>query len=137
MPLVLIVEDTAADLRKAADAARRAGFTEFEVSAYATNAQSYLERALDGAVPLPDAMIVDLELGLESGYELLRFWHKNPRLRAIPVVVCTIMGEHERKICGLFGVKWFISKKGGYEALVSALSNILEGDAWGDIQTKA
>jgi CheY-like chemotaxis protein len=82
-------------------------------------------------------MIVDLELGLESGYELLRFWHKNPRLRAIPLVVWTVMGEHEREICGLFGVNWFISKKDGLHALLSALSNIIEGNASGDMQQKA
>jgi CheY-like chemotaxis protein len=125
MPLVLILEDNHADLRKAADVARRAGFTEIEVSGFASEARLYLEKGMSGGVPLPDAMVVDLDLGLESGFEILRFWHGTPRLKRIPVIIWTVMGDHEREICRLFGVRTFVSKQNGAEALMEALSPII------------
>jgi CheY-like chemotaxis protein len=128
MPLVLILEDNPTDLRKAADAARQAGFTELEVSGYASEARVYPEKATrDGRDSLPDAMVVDLDLGIESGFELLRFWHGNPRLKPIPLIVWTVTGSHQREICDLFGVYGFVSKEDGPEVLTKALRNILEG----------
>ena len=125
MPLLLILEDTTADLRKAADIARSAGFTEFEVNAFATRARRYLEEAINGEGPLPDAILVDLELGFESGFELLRFWHGNQKLRHIPVIIWTVMGAHEREICDLFGVYGFVSKDDSPDVLRAALANVL------------
>jgi CheY-like chemotaxis protein len=125
MPLVLILEDTLTDCRKAVDAARRAGFTEFEVSCFAGDARVYLEKAISGDAPAPDAMVVDLSLGMDSGFELLRFWHGNPKLKTIPVIVWTIMDDPEREICRLFGVERFVSKQDGSAALIEALGTLV------------
>lgn len=124
MPRVLILEDTPADLRKAADVAKRAGFTEIEVFRFATDAQLYLENAIKEKVPVPDAMVIDLELGVESGFEVLRFWHSNRQLRPIPVVVWSVMGRHEREICELFHINRFVSEDDGSPALLDALASI-------------
>ena len=125
MALVLIVDDNQADGRRAADLARRAGFAEIEINGFASGARLYLEKAMSGQGPLPDAMVVDLVLGLESGFELLRFWHGNPQLKAIPVIIWTGMGDHEREICRCFGVRSFVCKHDGSEVLLEALSAIL------------
>ncbi|HEX4007532.1 MAG TPA: response regulator [Acidobacteriaceae bacterium] len=122
MPLILILEDFPADLRVAANIAQRAGFTEFEVTAFATDARKYLENAMDGKAPLPDAMIVDLDLGQESGFELIRFWHKT--LKTIPLIVWTVMGEQQREICALFGVNEFVHKE-DENLLLESLSTIV------------
>jgi CheY-like chemotaxis protein len=127
MPLLLVLEDTVADSRKAVDIARAAGFTEFEVVNSPTRALVYIEKALDKEVPLPDGMIVDLELGRESGFELVRFWHRNPRLRGIPVIIWTIMGDEQREICGFFGVSRFVSKYDSPDVLTEALMDIISG----------
>ncbi len=127
MALVLILEDDPADGRRAADLARRAGFAEIELNGFASEARLYLERGMSGHGPLPDAMVVDLDLGLESGFEILRFWYGNPRLKAIPVIIWTVMGDHEREICRCFGVSSFVCKHDGSEALLEALSAILPG----------
>jgi CheY-like chemotaxis protein len=126
MPLLLILEDRPLELRKAAGVARDAGFTEFEVTAFPTNAVLYLEKALAGSAPLPDAMVVDLDLGLESGFDLVRFWHGNGRLKKIPIVIWTVMGAHEREMCALFGVYRFVPKQEGLYVLRDALVSIIQ-----------
>ncbi|MGC2637055.1 MAG: hypothetical protein WA294_07735 [Acidobacteriaceae bacterium] len=125
MPLLLLLEDSPADIRKAADIGRHAGFTEVEVYRFSTDGKIYLEKGLRGEVPLPQAIVIDIDLGIESGFELLRFWHRIPQLKAIPLVVWTVTGDQYREICVLFGVCQFVSKDDGPAALLAALRSIL------------
>jgi CheY-like chemotaxis protein len=127
VPLLFILEDTPADLRKAADIAQSVGFTEVEISRFASDAQSYLKKAMSGNVSLPDAIVIDLDLGIESGFELLRFWHGTPLLRPIPVIIWTGMGDHQREICELFGVYKFVLKGDGPQPLSETLSSVIAG----------
>lgn len=128
MALLLMLEDNPADLRKAADIATRAGFTEFEATGYASEAQLYLENAMNGKVPLPNAIVVDLDLGIESGFELLRFWHRNLQLKSTPVIVWTGMGEHEQELCQLFHVYRVIPKDENPQVLMDTLASIARTD---------
>ena len=109
MACLLIVEDRPKDLSAAADLARSVGFSSVEKHASAGTAKLYLEKAMDGGPALPDAIVLDLELGSESGSELLRFWHSQPRLAEIPMIVWTLLND-QREMCRLFKVTAFISK---------------------------
>jgi CheY-like chemotaxis protein len=129
MPLLLVLEDNPADLRKAVDFAKRAGFTEFEVSNLAPDAKLYLEKAMSGKVPRPDAMLVELTLGVESGFELIRFWHSRPQLKQIPVVVWTVARGTQLEICRYFGVRHLLSKDDDPNVLREALASIIENSA--------
>lgn len=119
---LLIVEDQPNDLRIAAGVAEDAGFSSVEGRSSAAAAKSHLEKALAGEHPLPDAILLDLDLGYESGFELLRFWHGEPRLAAIPLVVWTVLGDQYREICGMFKVRAYISKSDGIAELRGILS---------------
>ena len=121
---VLIVEDQPNDLRLAASAAQESGFTEIEAKSSGGAARQFLEKALEAAQPLPDAIVLDLDLGYESGFELLRFWHSNPQLTKVPVVVWTILGDQYREICEMFKVSGYIDKGAGVAALRKALSGL-------------
>lgn len=110
MTRLLIVEDQPNDLRIAADLARSVGYSIIDARTSAMAAKVLLEKALDGEAELPDAIILDLDLGYESGFELLRFWHGNPRLSQVPLIVWTIMGDDQREICRLFKVDAFVTK---------------------------
>jgi DNA-binding response OmpR family regulator len=68
--------------------------------------------------------VLDLDLGYESGFELLRFWHSNPQLAKVPVVVWTILGDHYREICGMFKVAAYIDKGDGLAELRKALGGL-------------
>jgi CheY-like chemotaxis protein len=124
--LLLVVENEPKDLKNAADSARAAGFTEVEGKTSPYAARIYLEDRLANGPKLPDGILLDLDFGIESGYELLRFWHSNPALRSIPLIVWSILGEEQKQMCSLFKVKQFVGKWEGSEVLQSALKEIVQ-----------
>ena len=120
---VLIVEDQMNDLRVAMGAAEASGFSDVEARTSAESAVSWLQKGLAGTVSLPDAIVLDIDLGFQSGFELLRYWHSNPRLARIPLVVWTVLGDHYREICRVFKVKAYVDKSED----VSVLQQVLRG----------
>lgn len=121
MKRLLIVEDQSADLRVAVDVIRSLGFSSVEARTSSTAAKAFLESVLDGKEPLPDVMIVDLDLGYESGFELLRYRHSHPELSSMRLIVWTVLGEQQQQICRLFKVDAVVSKTDGVPALKRAL----------------
>jgi CheY-like chemotaxis protein len=121
---LLIVEDQQQDARFAAKTAQSIGFSEVDALSSVQAARIYLEECLKGERQLPDGIVLDLDLGYESGYELLRYWHSTPRLSRIPVIVWSILGEDQREMCSLFKVNRFVAKWEGEEAFRDALSSL-------------
>jgi hypothetical protein len=126
MPLLLLLEDTLADLRTVVASARRAGFDEFEISERVIEARMYLEQAMAGKVPLPAALFIDLDRGLDAGCELLRFRNARTILKLIPAVIWTVLRNHEREKCRSFGAVSFVSKEDDPNVLIGELSGIIE-----------
>lgn len=122
---LLIVEDHPNDLQIAAEAARRAGIELIEARISAIASISYLEKGLRGEIPLPNGIILDLDLGYESGYELLRFWHSTPGLEGVRMIVWTLLGEEQREICKLFNIQDYVSKWEGVAALRDSLRRLV------------
>jgi CheY-like chemotaxis protein len=118
---VLIVEDEAADLYLAADVVKALGFTEVEARKTITAANAYLQSAMDKRVPQPGLIILDLDLGYESGHELLRFWHSHRDSLRSRMLVWTKLDEHQQDICKMFGVDAVVSKWQGVDALKAAI----------------
>ena len=125
MPLLLILEDTVAELRTVAASARRAGFDEFEICERVVDARMYLERANAGKAPLPAALFIDLDRGLDAGCEILRFRNAHHSLKEIPAVIWTVLGSHEREICRSFGAIGFVSKNDDPNVLIGEFDAIL------------
>ena len=123
MKSLMLVDDRPNDLRIAADAARELGINEVNAQTSIMKARQYLEKGLEGEVPLPDGIVLDLDLGHESGFELLRFWHSTPRLSTIPVLIWSVL-DNEKQICELFKVNSFVSKWEGPKAFRDALSQL-------------
>jgi CheY-like chemotaxis protein len=121
---LLVVEDEPKDLKIAAEAARLAGIQEVDARTTLTAAKDYLQKGLDGEGPLPDGIVLDLSLGYESGYELLRFWHSTPQLSKIPILVWTVRVDNQREMCDLFKVTSYVSKWEGEAAFREALSKL-------------
>src|SRR5437868_5492235 len=105
----------------AADVAQSAGISTVEGRTSASMAQLYLEAALQGKNPLPNVILLDLDLGYESGHELLRFWHRNLKASGVRLVVWTILGEEQQHLCRLFGASAVVPKWKGAGALRRAL----------------
>ena len=124
MVRILVVEDQPSDLRIAAQTANAAGIDEVEARTSPQAAIDYLEKGLRAEQALPDGIVLDLDLGYESGYELLRYWHSTPALKKIPLIVWTILGEEQREICNLFSVTNYVSKWEGAAAFREALKQL-------------
>jgi CheY-like chemotaxis protein len=124
MKRLLLVEDQAKDMLNAATVAESLGFDKVEAYNTVRGAMSYLDKGLSGDGPLPDAIVLDLDLGPESGYELLRFWHGTGALSRIPVMVWSVV-EQQREVCELFKVKSFVSKWEGSGAFRQALGELV------------
>jgi CheY-like chemotaxis protein len=121
---LLLVENDAKDLKLAAETARSMGIPEIEARTSLEAARAYLEKGLSGERPLPDGIVLDLDLGYESGYELLRFWHSTPQLSEIPMIVWSVLGQEHNEMCNLFKIKTFVGKWEGVAALREALGRI-------------
>jgi len=126
MKRVLLVEDDPKDLNLAADAAKSLGSFEVEARTSLSPAQALLEQGLKGIEPLPDVIVLDLNLEYDSGYELLRYWHRTPQLAKIPLIVWSILGEDQREMCKLFKVSAYVGKWEGVNALREALGSVAE-----------
>ena len=123
---LLVVENEPKDLKLAADTARSIGITEVDARTTFDSAKAYLDKGLSGEGPLPDGIVLDLDLGHDSGYELLRYWHCTPRLSQIPLIVWSILGEEQRTMCNLFKVKLYVGKWEGADAFRDALGQMGE-----------
>jgi CheY-like chemotaxis protein len=120
---ILIVEDHPNDVQIAVRAAEASGFSGVNVKSSAAMAKECLEKALLGEQALPDAIVLDIDLGYDSGFELLRFWHSNPQLAKIPLVVWTVLGDQYRDVCRVFKVSAYVYKGEG----ISVLRQVLGG----------
>lgn len=126
MPLLLVLEDAVTELRTIAALARRAGFDEVEISQRVIEARMYLELAMAGKVPLPEALLIDLDRGLDAGCELLRFRNAHPNLKEIPAIIWTVLGTRERERCKSFGTLSFVSKNDDPNVLIGEFESIVE-----------
>lgn len=124
MKRLMLVEDQPNDVRAAASVAEALGIDNVQACKTVHSALSSLEKGLNGEAPLPDGIVLDLDLGLESGYELLRFWHSSSQLNRIPVIVWSVI-EKQREVCELFKVKSFVSKVDGMGAFREALGQLV------------
>lgn len=130
MKRILIVEDQPTDLRLATEVVQNIGFQEVEARTTTADARVCLDEAIEGKQELPDVILLDLDLGYESGYELLRFWYKNPNLAKVRMVVWTALGSQEREMCKLFGVHEFVPKwegTAGLKKTLGAISVVADG----------
>ena len=121
---LLLIENEPKDIKIAAETARSAGILEIEARTSLDSARLYLEKGLKGENPLPDGIVLDLDLGYDSGYELLRYWHSTPELSKIPLIVWSVLGDEQREMCNLFKVNLFVGKWEGTAAFREALSRL-------------
>jgi DNA-binding response OmpR family regulator len=109
----------------AVDLVKSLGISCVEARTSTTAAKAYLESALAGEQPIPDLILVDLDLGYESGFELLRFWHGTSQLSSIPLIVWTAMGHEQQDICRLFKVEAVVCKSDGALVLKRAIEPLV------------
>lgn len=126
MRRVLIIEDTPADVRQSTAVVKKLGADDVIALNNIGAAMMFLQDVMEGTKPAPDLILLDLSFPRESGFEVLRYWKSNPRLHEIHVVVWTVMGDTEKKLCQFFGVEHVIPKWAGPKELEAALKTFVQ-----------
>lgn len=88
---ILLVEDNAADVRLTQEVLRKSGVPcTLRVARDGDQAMQMLHRQEQYSdLPLPDIVLLDLNLPLKDGREVLAELKQDPELRRIPVIVLT------------------------------------------------
>jgi CheY-like chemotaxis protein len=124
---VLIVEDNAEQIYVATSILMKMGVDNVNAITSVAFALEYLQDITEGKRTPPDLVVLDLEFGKESGFEVLRYWKSAPALKSVRIVVWTIMGKLERKMASLFGVEQVVDKADGVKALEQVLRSLVTG----------
>jgi CheY-like chemotaxis protein len=125
MHRVLIVEDTPADVRQSTAVVKKLGAEDIIALNNIAAAILFLQDVIEGTKPAPDLILLDLSFPRESGFEVLRYWKSNAKLHQIHVVVWTVMGDTEKKLCQFFGVEHVVPKWAGPKELEAALKTFV------------
>ena len=121
---VVLIEDSAKDVSQAARILKRLDVHKLTVFTIIPTALLYLDEVVEGTRPCPDVVLLDLVLGSESGFEVLRYYKAHPELKNCQVVVWTVMGDVQQELCRHFGVQDIVSKSDGESALLKVLRKL-------------
>lgn len=128
MQRILIVEDSAKDTQQAATLLKKLGAKDVQTTPSVSFALKHLRDVVEGGKEIPGLLLLDLEFSQESGFEVLRYWKATPKLKKMPIIVWTHMGELEQKISAMFGVEQVVDKKLGIGELEKAVKGVLALD---------
>lgn len=117
---VVIIEDSHDDSFLATRILNSTGVAHITRFARIPEALVFLEEIADGTRECPQLILLDLNVGLDSGFEVLRFYKSNPALQSCRVIVWTGSGSIEKELCEHFGVEC-IGKGDGEAALATAI----------------
>ena len=119
LPRILVVEDEPSIAELIAVNLRHGGF-EAIVAQDSVSAQAALDAVL------PDAILLDWMLPGQSGLSLARHWRKQPRTKAIPILMLTARGDEPDKVAGLdAGADDYITKPFSTQELLARIRAVL------------
>lgn len=120
--MFLFVEDNGRDLAMAASSLSRLGARNSRALDSAPKAVDYLDRVDRGELERPEAVILDLLLRDSSGQEVIRYMRGKQALKAIPVLVWTVVeDEIQHKICLALGAREVLVKSNRGQELREAV----------------
>ena len=90
----------------------------------ASNGQEGLDKASDEK---PDLILLDTNMPVMNGHEMLEHIKKRPDLKGIPVIMCTALCEaHDIAAASAYGVADYVTKPFDYTDLIEKITGALE-----------
>ena len=125
-PIVLLVEDNPGDIFLLRLAFKRCGVEcSIEVAQNGEEAISYLTRSLDGTGSRPTHILLDMNLPVRSGLDVLAWIREQPALRGIPVVATSgSWSQVEREQAYRLGIDAVFRKAGTANEVVENVRHI-------------
>jgi PleD family two-component response regulator len=129
---VLLVEDKTSDSNRCSDVLREMGYHGVQVITSLSLALEYLDDVIDKLTYPPDAIILDLGLGYDSGFDVLRKCHAHSKLSRVPVLIWTKQAnEQVEAFTSHLGAKDFLVKTRDLLPLRKALTRLLQTENQG------
>jgi twitching motility two-component system response regulator PilH len=120
MYTVLIVDDSATVRHMVSDQLRRSGFEVIE----AVDGEEAIARIQESRL---DIVVTDIVMPRKNGYELCRWIKNDPKMKHIPVVMCTSKSEEFDIYWGMKqGADAYITKPYHPPDLIEAVKRLLE-----------
>jgi len=119
------IDDNKDDLFIATRLLNRVGIKDVTQFSRIPEAIVFLEDIAEGIRPCPDLIVLDLNVGHDSGFEVLRLYKSNPKLQSCDIIVWTGSGYVEKELCEHFGVDCVLKSQGD-SALITAISKHLK-----------
>jgi CheY-like chemotaxis protein len=90
----------------------------------ASNGQEGLEKASDEK---PDLILLDTNMPVMNGHEMLEHIKKRPDLKGIPVIMCTALCEaHDIAAASAYGIADYVTKPFDYTDLIEKITGAIE-----------
>lgn len=123
---ILLVEDTPADSDWCREVLHQLGYNGIQLITNVLTAKDYLDDVLDKLTHAPDAIILDIGLGVDSGFEILRKCHASPKLSGVPILVWTSRKDaHTHTFSMYLGATDFLVKSHDKQELKTTLEKLL------------
>ena len=128
--VILLIEDQPAFSDTCTRALHELGYDGVQLITHVMQAENHLDDIVSNLTDAPAAIVLDLGLGLDSGFTLLRKCHAEPRLRQVPILVWTKHTDDlSRTFSNYLGAKDFLVKSGDPQQLRDALKRLLVPNA--------
>ena len=124
--VILLIEDQAHASDACAKALHELGYDGVQLITKVIEAVHHLDDIVSNLTDAPAAIVLDLGLGHDSGFEVLRKCHAEPKLQQVPILVWT---KHTDDLAKTFsdylGAQDFLVKSGDEQELRDALKRLL------------
>jgi CheY-like chemotaxis protein len=128
--VILLIEDQPAFSDTCTKTLHELGYDGVQLITHVMEAENHLDDIVSSLTEAPAAIVLDLGLGMDSGFTLLRKCHAEPRLQKVPILVWT---KHTDDLSKMFsdylGAKDFLVKSGDPQKLRDALQRLMVSDA--------
>ncbi len=124
--VILLIEDQPAFSDTCTKALHELGYDGVQLITHVLQAENHLDDIVSNLTQAPAAIVLDLGLGMDSGFALLRKCHAEPRLQQVRILVWT---KHTDDLSKMFseylGAQDFLVKSGDPQQLRDALTRLL------------
>ena len=128
--VILLIEDQPAFSDTCTKALHELGYDCVQLITHVMEAENHLDDIVSNLTEAPAAIVLDLGLGMDSGFTLLRKCHAEPRLQQVPILVWTKHTDDLSKtFSNYLGAKDFLVKSGDPQELRDALKRLMAPNA--------
>lgn len=124
--VILLIEDTPSDSTVCAKILHELGYDGVQLITQVEAAEQHLDDIISNLTDPPAAIILDLGLGYDSGFAVLRKCHAEPKLEKVPILVWTKRFDRQTKsFSDQLGADDFLVKSGDEQELRETLKRLL------------